>query len=292
VLFKEYLGARKSVREYELKAIKEDDIKELKEVARLLNEDESIKIKYFDDGKTIREALDGKAGYSGVMIDSPHYLALEIKDFNEQTLIRGSYRMEATIKKAYELGLGTCWIDLANVSDEDLRSLFKDEIKPNYLVAIGYPKEKSILEKGLFKFMTTNKDFKNDPYANKIVKKGDTSGERIHLEDLVYKDSFATKMSMDEIAKRGFEEIFYLVRNAPSSKNAQPWRFVVEGCDIYLAILNPEEKVNFIDAGIMMYFFEGIAHDVGIKGKWNVLDNIEAKEYKDTKYSYVAKFNF
>ncbi|WXR60395.1 nitroreductase family protein [Peptostreptococcaceae bacterium AGR-M142] len=292
MLFKEYLGARKSVREYELKAIKEDEINELKEVARLLNEDESVKIKYFDDGKTIREALKGKAGYSGVMIESPHYLALEIKDFNEQTLIKGSYRMEATIKKAYELGLGTCWIDLDNVSDEILKDLFKEEIKPNYLVAIGYPKEKSILEKGLFKFMTTNKDFKNDPYANKIVKKGDTSGARIHLEDLVYKDSFATKMSIEEIEQRGFEEIFYLVRNAPSSKNSQPWRFVVEGSDIYLAILEPENKINFIDAGIMMYFFEGIAHDVGIKGKWHVIESIESNSYKDINYSYVAKFQF
>lgn len=292
MLFKEYLGARKSIREYELEAIKEDKINELKEVARLLNEDEGVKIKYFDDGKTIREALEGKAGYSGVMINSPHYLALEIKNLNEQTLIKGSYKMEATIKKAYELGLGTCWIDLANVSEDIIKDLFKDEIKPNYLVALGYPKEKSILEKGLFKFITTNKDFKNDPYANKIVKKGDTSGDRIHLEDLVYKDSFATKMSIEEIEQRGFEEIFYLVRNAPSNKNSQPWRFVVEGSDIYLAILEPENKINYIDAGIMMYFFEGIAHDVGIKGKWKVLENIDVKNYKDINYSYVAKFQF
>lgn len=291
MLFKEYLGHRKSTREYSSKSVEGKILEDLKEYIiqiEALYKDGDIKFSFFKEGEKIFEKLDGYAGYSGVMIKAPHYLGLNINSKDDEVLMRASYSMQAILKKAYDFGLGTCWVDVNGVPDYIAAGVF-DEGKPDYLIAVGAPKKEHMTDKGEFRYAGGGSDVRNDPYSGKVIKKGHTSGSRKGIEEIVYLNEYGKKMSIEDVEQRGLEEIFFLVRNAPSTKNSQPWRFIIKGSKVLLAIVNPTDKKNIIDAGIMMYFFEGMAHDMGIRGEWTYLTE-EIKKHEEEEYLVVGEF--
>lgn len=226
---------------------------------------DKFEVEVFENGEALYKQLEGRGGYSGVMVRSPHYLGLIIKEESRSTLIKASYTFESIITELRELGLGTCWISLNQVND----SLKKEIIEGRsgslkYLLAFGYPEEKPLLAK-------------------------DAISSRLSIEDLVYFREWGNKVTIEELEARGLKDLFYYVRFAPSNLNSQPWRFVLEDDRVLLYLEDIEQKENIIDGGIVMYYFEKMAHGMGINGTWEI--SKASKNENINNYSFVGVFS-
>ncbi|WP_425449664.1 nitroreductase family protein [Dethiothermospora halolimnae] len=247
MMLTDFLKERRSVREYKNKKVKTSVLTELIDYGESINDSKgSLEFILFEDGKEIYKELDGKAGYSGVMIDSPHYIGITLKDYTVTSLVKSGYIMEDLVSKISEMGLGTCWITVEDIDTDLKKELFKTE-NISYIVAIGYPKNRK-------------------PYQEIAT------SSRHSIEEIVYLGEWGNNIKVDELEKRGLEDLFYYVRYAPSQKNSQPWRFILKEGKVELAVENPFTEANIVDSGIMMYYFEKMAHSIGINKKWNIVE--------------------
>lgn len=261
-------------------------MRDLKSFARQIEEldsEENLRFLFLEAGMDVYARLNGYAGYAGVMIKSPAYIALKAKERNSQNYIKASYQCQKLLKKAFELGLGSCWIETKKVP-EDIKENTLGDKDINYIIAIGYADKKS---KEKVQYVSSKKTA--DHHGGQEVKKSSTSGSRIPLDQLVYIDKWGELASVDELQNRGLEDLFFYVRNAPSSRNIQPWRFLIDKGIIKLGILNPDSIESLMDAGIMMFFFEGLANEYGIKGSWKI-EIGEKESFKTQDYKIVAKY--
>lgn len=264
-----FLKNRKSVRDFKDKKIRDETLKKIKDYCAQLEEKNiqgGFQFILFENGERIYKSLEGIGGYAGVMIKSPHYIALNIKDNREESIIYGAYFMEKLITKLTDLNIGSCWIGLKGVDEDTKKELFQiSEGSVDYLLAIGYPVPKN-------------------PFV------GDSTSSRIGVEDIVFKDEIGKSINLDELESRGLDDLFYYIRFSPSSHNKQPWRFILKDDRVILLLAySPDEKPNLADAGIIMYYFENLAKAIGIDNKWKLLNN---PDYDDgeMKYKYIGEF--
>lgn len=263
-----FLNNRRSVREFRDRPLNPDKIKEIKRVLKeLLSEEEKKHINFhiYENGKIISKALEGKAGYAGVMIESPHYIAIDFKDLEDKTIIEAGYSMQSLLTEIINLDLDTCWITVNNVSKELRKSIFGTETtNVEYLLAIGKERRKNPFEKR--------------PTSTKIS-----------VEEIVYNESIGNTFSVEELEDKGLMDIFFYVRFAPSTKNLQPWRFLVKNDEIELLLMYDQWYQSIlIDAGIVMYYFEKLANYQGINNKWELINSQEIVE-ENYKYKRIAK---
>lgn len=298
MLFSKFLENRRSTREYKNTKVEKNKLEMLMDFAEKLESgygNEGIRFLLYEDGKKIYKNLKGKAGYAGVMINSPHYIGLQTNDDNKETIIKAAYAMETLLTKAYQLDLGSCWINIMDTPYEDKEMLFNGKNKHiNYIVAIGYPKDESRiagvansdgLENEDIGYLNTIRPFKEKKY---FVEKSTSS--RLSVKDIIFENKFGKSIEADELERRGLDELFYYVRYAPSNKNKQPWRFILKNDSVELAVIDPKDKNNLTDAGIMMYYFEEMAKNIGFKGIWEFKE-LEINSYDDINYSIIAKYN-
>lgn len=262
-----FLKTRKSTREFKRKNVNDIDLRKIKDVVAQSNielEEKNMEVKLFEYGQRIYDSLKGVGGYSGVMIDSPHYIGLDLKEKNRDTLIASGYFMEKIVTHLNDAGIGTCWVSLNDIEDERKKVIFGEDAKGiDYLLAIGYAKPKN--------------PFIHEPFS-----------ERIGVEEMVFSEKLGNPISMDELEKRGLGDLLFYIRFAPSTLNKQPWRFIVFDDIIELALLEDNDKVCYEDAGIIMYYFEELARALGMKNKWDLVDREEI--YKDNNYRFIGKY--
>lgn len=267
MLMTNFLKNRKSVREFRGKKVSKDT---LKEIQSLLNEMENektknkVKFNLYENGEDIYKKLSGLGGYAGVMIESPHYIGLEKLDNDKSTAIYGAYYMEKLITDLNRLGLDTCWVSIGDLTKEEKIQAFGNyQGEINYILAIGYSKLKN--------------PFLNEP-----------SSERLGVEEIVYSGGIGKEIEPHELENRGLEELFYYVRFAPSKQNLQPWRFLLEKDKVTLFIKHREGvEGNYMDAGIIMYYFEALGKAAGITGEWELIDGSHKAE--DGIYEYIGE---
>lgn len=265
MLMTNFLKDRKSVREFRNKKVNPTVLNEIRTHLRSLEKEaEDIKFRIYENGGFIYNQLNGISGYSGVMIESPHYIALERIQDNKYTMIYGSYYMEKLITELNRLGIDTCWVSIGNIDQE-----FKDEVfgehvgHIDYILSIGYGKRKN--------------PFINEPFS-----------ERMGVEDIVFSGEIENKIIDHELEHRGLDDLFYYVRFAPSKANLQPWRFLLKKDRVVMLIKHKEcEQPNLVDAGIVMYYFKELGRSIGIENNWEFLDGTEIGE--DGIYDYVAE---
>lgn len=291
--FKKFLTEIKSIRDYEQNSISDfllDEVKEhLDKINSIGEKENNFSFRLFENGKVVFERLEGVGGYSGIMIKSPHYIGLLLNDDKIKTEFFGAYHMQSVVKKIYELGLGSCWINIRNVSEEIKKDLLKEKGKNiNYLLAFGKADEKSIKQKSPSIHVQSGKPYKTNPYGAKIVKSLDSETSRLGLEEIVYLYEWGKDISYEELENRGLADLFQYVRNAPSYKNKQPSRFILKDGEAYLAVINPNNRENITDGGIMMYTIEGMAKDLGIPSKWYYTGN-DDEEFISAEYTILAK---
>ena len=255
-----FLKSRISTRDYKDEKLDEAT----KKVYEIVNEEaeklgtENLAFLLNTDGESVYKALDGVAGYRGVMIKAPAYIALDARNNDPATIVKGAYGVEEIITKLYNLGLGTCWITVSEVDELVKQSAFNySEGDINILLAVGYP-------------------FEDEKREHRYSDRGAT-------EDLVFLGDFDTPATDEDLKHRGLNNIFDYAKFAPSANNAQPWRFLIVDDEIRLYIEDYKGDVNLIDAGIMMYYIDELskayAMPLGFK--------VEPKIGSD-KYTYIG----
>lgn len=256
-----FLKSRTSTREYKDTAIDEATRKKLFEIvdaeAEKLGKDD-LSFLVNTDGESIYKALEGVAGYRGIMIKAPAYIALNALNDNPASIVKGAYGMEEIITKLNELGLGSCWITVSDVEKTVKQSAFNfTEGDVNLLLAVGYPLDGEVRQQRF--------------------------DDRKPTEDLVFLGDFDTQATDEDLEQRGLNDIFDYAKFAPSTQNEQPWRFVIVDDEINLYIENYKGDVNLIDAGIIMYYVDELGKSLAMTSGWDINPEISSE-----KYTYIA----
>ncbi len=272
MLMQNFLSDRRSVREFRNKKASKDMLQELsKDIDAILSEakfaDVNIGLTLYTEGDNIYNTLKDIGGYSGIMIKSPHYIGLEILDDKECTEIYASYYTEKLISRINAIGLEACWITLNHVGSDTRQQAFGEKgTHTDYALSIGYPP-------------------RNNPFV-----KGPTASERMGVDELVFEDTVETPINMDLLDSRSIDDLFYYARFAPSSRNSQPWRFLLKDNRVKLLMAYcSKSDISLIDAGVMMYYFEELAKSIGISHKWRLIDG--TCEGNLANYKYIAEFD-
>jgi hypothetical protein len=278
---------RRSVREYKKKKVDkfiiEDLFEDIKNKSQLKN-DVKIDFYFIEDGEETFKRLGGLVGYFGKVIKAPHYIYL-MSNKRDGYLENAGYIGEKLILKATELKLGTCWIEIPKDDSKVRKALdIQEDGELIALISIGYPKREA---KVLSMYDTSKKGnifpLAEFGYPNMDIEyiEEPVSG-RLSIEDMVYLNEWGNHIKLEDLENRGLAEAFYYMRLAPSWGNRQPWKFIVDGEKIVLAVRNDKEliseKVARIEAGIAMLYFELMIHELGIPGGWT-LEKVE-KDYK------------
>lgn len=265
MLMTNFLKDRKSIREFRNKNIETEKIKTIKAYIKSSEEDNgSFKFRLYENGDYIYEQLKGIGGYSGLMIESPHYITLEEIKEGRNALIYGAYHMERLITKLNLLGIETCWVSLDTVKDEFKEKLFGEHTgNIDYMIAIGYGKRKN-------------------PFAKEIT------SSRLGVDEIVYSEKIGEQIEDQELEHRGLGDLFYYVRFAPSKWNSQPWRFLLEKDKVTLLIKYKDDYgQHLVEAGIIMYYFKELAKAIRIENEWELLEGSQVEE--DSTYEYIAQ---
>lgn len=268
MLMSNFLKGRKSTREYKNKKISRETKNTILGIFKELEEeagDKYFNFILFEDGDRVYNLLKGLAGYSGVMIESPHYVGIRLKEVNAESIIKASYYAEKLMTKLSQLNLGSCWINVKYVDRGVKSEAFGDENKNiGYIVAIGYPK-------------ATN-PFVEEPFSS-----------RLNIQDIVFDEEIGNPIDMEELERRGLDDLFYYVRFAPSNYNKQPWRFILKNDRVILLLETSEEgKTDLMDAGIIMYYFSELAKTIGISTQWKALEESYVS-YNGNNYRYIGE---
>lgn len=269
MIMSNFLRNRKSVREFKNRIVEPRILEDVQESIRALKDEYSLDnmdFRLYENGKNLYSSLEGKGGYAGVMIESPHYIIMELADKKEDTILYGAYYMEKLITKLNDMGLSTCWVSVSNIDENLKKEVFGEHIvHVDYVLAFGYEKLRN-------------------PFTT------ETFSERIGVKDMVFDGEIGRVSNLDDLDNKGLLDIFHYVRFAPSTKNLQPWRFLIKDNKIQLLLSYKEWNEGLlIDAGIIMYYFEELAKYQGIKSQWRIVDIVECKT-EDNCYRYVAEY--
>ncbi|MDY0236511.1 MAG: nitroreductase family protein [Gudongella sp.] len=265
----DFLKSRKSTREFKKQNIKENDFKEVKKLLDKMNteiEETEMTVGIYEYGKHISDSLRGIGGYAGVMIESPHYISIDIKNHAAKALVESGYYMEKLITGINNLGLGSCWVTLNNIDDERKRAIFGENSgNIEYLLAIGYAKPKN-------------------PFSQ------ESFSERKGVEEIIFIDKMNNIVSMDTLEERGLGDLLFYIRFAPSTKNLQSWRFIVHNNYVELFLEEIDGEYYYADAGIAMYYFEELAKRQGLNNKWEV--EMKPELIDGVNYMYIGCYKF
>ena len=261
MLTTQFLKSRTSTRDFKDMDLKKDDLEKLdkiidSEIIKLGKDDLAFIVQ--SDGDAVYKALDGKAGYRGIMIKAPYYLALNTLNENPASIVKGAYGVEEIITELDKMGIGNCWITVEDVEESIKKEAFGyDQGEVSLLLAIGYPVDETVREHQF--------------------------DDRKGIGEFVFLDKLGNKATNEDLEQRGLDEIFAYARFAPSAYNAQPWRFVIVEDLIKLYIEDYKGKVNLLDAGIIMYYLDKLGESISMGSNWDI-----NPEINDEKYVYIA----
>lgn len=252
--YKEIISEIKSIRDYKDEEVDEKILKELKqyyEQAQRLVDD--IEIEVIRKNKdTVFEQLKNSAGYNKRMIEAPNYLVF-LSEEKDHYIENVGYIAQDIMLKAWSLGVGSCWITFEDGEEIKKKLEIESDKKLAALIAIGY-------EEAHNKVLYENVSKYNPSKASvKIIE--DNTSERLGIRDLVFMGKWGEKADPDELVNYGLLEGFTYGRLAPSSKNRQPWRFIVDSGTVVLALNNDSYASEYeekIDTAVVMLYFKAI----------------------------------
>ncbi len=258
-----FLRNRRSIRDFKTEEVEFEKLEDIRIGLKMIQNEEgsdNFELRLYEDGQRLNDELQGKGGYAGVMIDAPHYIALDFLNDYDSTLIYGAYNIERIITLLNKLGLATCWITLKDLDKSLKKEVFGDSTNNiEYLLAFGYQKP--------------NPPFAEPPYS---VKMG--------IEDFVFGNEIEKEIDTDKLQTMGLMDLFYYIRFSPSTKNLQPWRFALRDTTIELLLAYEDwDQHLLMDAGVVMYYFEELAKGLGINNTWQLIDG---SIYEGKLYNY------
>jgi nitroreductase len=199
--------------------------------------------------EAVNDILTFMIGSYGLVHGAPHLLVGVMEEDSAEARIDLGYVLEQVVLEATRLDLGTCWITGTYDADRagNALGLTSDEVAAA-VCTLGYR-----AEEGLGDLHT------------RLIRGLARGHKRKPLNEIVFSRSWATPWSPQDVDPALADTLEY-ARLAPSAGNGQPWRFVLDGNRLALALMRP----SFIDAGIVMSHVTVAATVTGIGGGWEL----------------------
>jgi len=204
---------------------------------------------------------------SAFIIGATSPAPLDLEDFG--------YVMEAIVLQATRLELGTCWL-----GGTFTKSRFAK--KMNLSPAESIP---AVISEG---------EYKNQARQGWASRKAG-SHTRIAWEKLFFNYTFESPLLKSDAAD--YANVLDMVRIGPSASNKQPWRIVKDNklWHFYLQRTqgyyeDPIKRIlglcdlQRLDLGIAMCHFELTARELGLNGRWVVIDDVVTHPIAQTEY--------
>ena len=212
-----------------------------------------------------RQSGRAKLGTYGIIGGASDFLTLVYEKESSFPLMEeaAAYIFEQVILFCTGLGLGTCWLGGA-FSRKDFAEpigLKPDEVL-RIVSPVGYINPKIRFTETLFG--SKGKHLSRKPF-----------------ESLFFHGDFNTPLSKE--AAGIYEKPLEMVRIAPSANNQQTWRIVLDENNLHFYQHLSMIGFSAIDLGIALCHFEQTCKELGIAGKFKVLEN-KVPEKKGEKY--------
>lgn len=191
----------------------------------------------FGGSLTIRlKKFDKKEGYKPStygMIKGAEYFFLLGVGSDEASALTAGFQFEQVVLKAWQMGLGTCWIAATfRGSDFDKGESWPEGEELKIICPVGVGAKPSVMDK--------------------ITRLTLGSKNRKPSNELFFYGDFNHGVPADCI----FSESLEMLRLAPSSTNSQPWRALVDGDRVYF-YYKPKSQASVLDCGIgICHFYE------------------------------------
>lgn len=226
----EAMKQRRSVRSFNGRPLDPQMVSKLEKAIRdsytLFGGNITIRLKSFD----IKG--DFKPSTYGVIKGASDFFLMAIGD-DEASALTAGFRFEQVVLKAWQLGLGTCWIaGTYKGSQFDERENWPEGESLKIICPVGVAEKPRLMEK--------------------MMRLTVGSNSRKPFSDLFFEDEFRQPLALDN----KFAEALQMLRLAPSSTNSQPWRVLVDGDRVHF-YYKPKYPITVIDMGIgICHFYE------------------------------------
>lgn len=262
--------ARKSVRSFTAKKISDKirgEIEDYGQHCECLTPGTAVEWRFFNGD--ILEQLAGCAGYHGFMVEAPYYMIL-LSEEKEMYLENAGFVGEDMVLELTKLGLGSCWITIPDPEKLKEQLGIISEKRPTALIAYGYEKA----ELGTLRI-----DIKS-PSNIHLKKRSGLVAPKLYIEDAVYEGKWGNPSQIDLWPRNSnLYRALIAACCAPTALNRQPFRFIMDGHQIYLIIMEDEmttkdnERLN---TGIVMHHFAMVmSRQSGLHGSWNLKPEVQ-----------------
>lgn len=186
---------------------------------------------------------DFKPSTYGVIKGASDFFLMGIGEGDDSALTAG-FQFEQVVLKAWQLGLGTCWIaGTYKGSQFDEREKWPAGESLKIICPVGVPEKPCFMEK--------------------MMRLTVGSNSRKPFSVLFFEDDFKKPLPSDN----KFGEALEMLRLAPSSTNSQPWRALVKD-DKVLFYYKPKSPISILDLGIGICHFYDTEKFRGIDGRF------------------------
>ena len=231
----ELIRSRRSVRTFDGRNIAPEILRDILECAQRADNPYNIPIEW----KLLSTKTDGVT--SPVIVGTDTFIAGKMKRVPHAEEAFG-YSFEKVVLYAQSLGIGTTWIagTMNRAVFEKAMQVSADEVMP-CVSPLGYPAEKMSVRETM-------------------MRAGIKADTRLDNSALFFGGSFDKPLTSDSAGELKLP--LELVRLSPSAVNKQPWRVLVDGCNVHFYEKHSNGYVNNgwdtqkIDIGIAMYHFE------------------------------------
>ena len=263
--YKGVISKIKSVRDYKNEEISPQKIYELKEYfdkAKRLIEDIEIEV-LLKNKNEVYEQLKDSAGYNNLMLEAPHYMVF-LSEEKEHYIENTGYAAQDIMLKACSLGIGSCWITFKDEKEIKNKLNISSDKKLTALISLGFDDNKNkVVYETIYEHNPTKTDVKVDE---------DNVADRLGIRDVVFMNKWGNNVDPDELVNLGLLEGFVNALRAPSTRNRQPWRFIVDNGTIVLALRHDSyanEYEEKIDTAVIMLYFEAVIDSTMFNITWN-----------------------
>ena len=174
-----------------------------------------------------------RPGTYGVIKGATTYFMIAAADTAATDLSIG-FVFEQIVLRAWQLGLGTCWIGgtFRNTDFNRLSGSWPEGQKLRIVSPVGIADRLTVREK--------------------IMRAAVGGDRRKPFEKLFFEGDFSTPLPADNRYGQSLE----MLRLAPSSTNSQPWRALVSDAAVHF-YYTPKSRLSLIDCGIgLCHFYE------------------------------------
>jgi nitroreductase len=247
----ETIRKRRSVRTYTGEPLSEEHVAQVKQFVNQLQAPFGVKAR-IEMISTNASEKPIKLGTYGWIKNAAEYLALIYEDapFAETA---AAYMFEEVILFCTDLGLGTCWLG-GSFNRNDFKKQL--QLKTNEVLRIVSP----------VGYAGDRKRF----LEQYIVRADEKHSSRKPFGDLFFENNFDSPLT--EGGAGQFLTPLAMVRLAPSANNKQEWRVLVDDKTLHF-YKKPYLRFDAIDMGIALCHFELTCRELGIEGRFELLND-------------------